>query len=339
MIQGSPTGMPDAGAAMPPLSRRGFLIRGAAAVSLLSASGLLDWTSRATAGTVIADLYVTDGVRALQDGRTLYLQGFSPARDMAPTPNPLAVINAVAGDTVTLNVTNTLKAPHALKIDGVADTGPIAPGATSSITFNAPSPGAYLYYDPGNAPLNRILGLHGAMIVREARPQAAQAEYLWVFNAFDSKLAERMRTGATADLSTFVPDVFTINGRFGDFSSQAKDTSPRHPLGTPVRIRMVNASTFAKSVHVHGEHPVVVRRTIVQQKTIGAAKDTFLLMPQEVVEVEMGFTLPSDGFPVPAPGPGEHDLRFPVHDHHELTQTLGGGLYPNGMVTDLVFEV
>jgi hypothetical protein len=53
----------------------------------------------------------------------------------------------------------------------------------------------------------------------------------------------------------------------------------------------------------------------------------------------MQFTVPADGFPVNAPGPGETDLFFPVHDHHELTQTLGGGLYPNGMLTDLVFEV
>ena len=321
------------------VSRREFLVRGAAAVSLLSATGSLAWTSRARAGNVVAQLYVTDGVRPLQDGRQLYLRGFSTAAGVPPAPNPRAVINAIAGDSVTVNVTNTLKSTHAFRIDGVTDTGPIAPGLTKTVTFPAPAPGAYLYHDPGNAPLNRVLGLHGAMIVREPGPVTAAADYLWVFNAFDTRTAERVRTGTTVSFSSFVPDVFTINGRFGDFSCAARDTSPRHPIGTPVRIRMVNASTFAKSVHFHGEHPVVVRRTVAQQQTVGAAKDTFLVMPQEVVEVTMAFTAPSDAYPVPAPGPGEHDLVFPVHDHHELTQTLTGGLYPNGMLTDLVFEV
>jgi FtsP/CotA-like multicopper oxidase with cupredoxin domain len=321
------------------LSRRDFLIRGGAALSLLSASGSLAWASRAAAGNVVADLYITEGVRELQDGRDLFLRGFSVAPEMPPAPNPRAVISAIAGDTVTVMVTNTLKTTHAFKVDGVVDSGPITSGTTKTVTFNAPAPGAYLYHDPGSAPLNRILGLHGAMIVREAGPQVDRADYLWVFNAFDSKLADRARTGGSVDFAAFVPDVFAINGRFGDFSSQAKDTSPRHPPGTPVRIRMVNASPFAKSVHFHGEHPVVIRRTVAQQQTVGAAKDTFLIMPQEVVEVHMNFTVPSDAFPVPAPGPGRRDLEFPVHDHHELTQTLGGGLYPNGMLTEMVFEV
>jgi FtsP/CotA-like multicopper oxidase with cupredoxin domain len=321
------------------LSRRDFLIRGGSAVALLSASGSLLWASRAKAGNVVADLYVTEGIRELQGGRTLFVRGFAPAADTPPAPNPRAVINAITGDTVTVRVTNTLKTDHAFKIDGVIDTGPIGPGMTTTVTFDAPAPGAYLYHDPGNAPLNRTLGLHGAMIVREAAPPVEAADYLWVFNAFDSKLADRVRTGARVDLAAFAPDVFTINGRFGDFSCEARDTSPRHPIGTPVRIRMVNASTFAKSVHFHGEHPVVVRRTIAQHQTVGAAKDTFLVMPQEVVEVRMAFTAPADAFPAPAPGPGRRDLDFPVHDHHELTQTLGGGLYPNGMLTDMVFEV
>jgi len=309
----------------------------AGAISVISASGLLAWAPRSVADDVVVDLYVTEGFRDLVDGRKLYLQGFSLGPDDPPDPIPRSVINAVTGDRVTFNVTNTLSKPHNLKIDGVVDTGPIAPGETKTVTFDAPGAGAYLYYDSILAPWNRILGLHGAMIVRT--PTETIRDYLWLFNAFDSKLADRVRRGESVNLATLVPDVFTINGRFGSFACEARDTSPRHPFGTPVRIRMVNASTFAKSIHFHGEHPVVARRTLAQQETIGCAKDTFLLLPQEVVEVTMAFTVPSDGFPVNAPGPGATDLEYPVHDHHELTQTLGGGLYPNGMLTDLVFEV
>ena len=54
--------------------------------------------------------------------------------------------------------------------------------------------------------------------------------------------------------------------------------------------------------------------------------------------MQLNFSPPVDGFPVNAPAPGEHDLRYPVHDHHELTNSLGGGAYPNGMLTELEFK-
>ena len=80
---------------------------------------------------------------------------------------PGPAIFATAGDTLTLNITNNLPAgvPHGFQIVGTKiKTGPIDPGKTASITFTVPEGGTYMYIDPLNAPINRVLGLHGALI-------------------------------------------------------------------------------------------------------------------------------------------------------------------------------
>ena len=72
-------------------------------------------------------------------------------------------------------MTNALDGPHAFIIPGAAgdapmvDTGPIPPGETGSVEFEAKEPGTYLYYDNLNAPVNRVMGLHGAFVVMPAQ--------------------------------------------------------------------------------------------------------------------------------------------------------------------------
>ena len=74
-------------------------------------------------------------------------------------------IIAETGSTVRLRVHNRLRQPHTLRIDGVADTQPIDPGATASLEFAAPPAGTYAYHDPGGGSVERILGLHGVLVV------------------------------------------------------------------------------------------------------------------------------------------------------------------------------
>lgn len=92
---------------------------------------------------------------------------------------PGPAIFATAGATITLNITNNLPAnvPHAFQIVGTKiKTGPIPAGQTSSITFTVPEGGAYMYIDPLNAPINRVLGLHGALISLPAAKAAGHME-------------------------------------------------------------------------------------------------------------------------------------------------------------------
>lgn len=93
-----------------------------------------------------------------------------------PADAPGIQIFAFEGDRIGLNVTNALDGPHAFFIPGLrpqdpplVDTGPIAPGETVSLTFEAKDPGTYLYHDNLNAPVNRVMGLHGAFVVMPAQ--------------------------------------------------------------------------------------------------------------------------------------------------------------------------
>ncbi len=82
------------------------------------------------------------------------------------TPRPVIRVNEA--EQISFAVTNSDTRAHGFAIPGIAPaTIPvIAPGATSTVTFTAPVGGSYLYVDPYEAPLNRVIGLHGAFIVK-----------------------------------------------------------------------------------------------------------------------------------------------------------------------------
>lgn len=79
---------------------------------------------------------------------------------------PGPVIFARTGDQVIINLTNNLDENHAFKIGGTnIQTNRIPPGGVATLSFIAPAAGTYFYLDPLNAPVNRVMGLHGAFIV------------------------------------------------------------------------------------------------------------------------------------------------------------------------------
>lgn len=322
----------------PGSTRRSFLTVGAAGVAAAAgAGGLLYGSSRAEAQRISVRLFVNDGLLPLRDGTRAYHWGFSPTPGLVSMPGN--VIRAIEGDTLVVSITNTLSEPHAFAVDAVVDSGPIAPGATKLVSFDAPPAGTYLYRDPLNSPVNRVLGLHGALVVSPAG--AAQVpfpggprfvrEFVWVFTCIDTRWSELARLGRPIDPDTFEPRVFLINGRFGDFSVQALDTSPHGRVGEPALIRMINAGLTVKSIHFHGNHVRVLARD-GEPPPVPLNKDTVFMDRGQVVDVFLPFDPPVDAFPP------VRESEFPVHDHEELTQTLEGGLYPNGLLTDFVLE-
>lgn len=83
-----------------------------------------------------------------------------------PPDCPGPTIVALKGDTIFIKVKNELDEPHSFHIPGMFDSGPIAPGDTYEGTLTASVSGAHLYYDNLNEPVNRVMGLHGALVVR-----------------------------------------------------------------------------------------------------------------------------------------------------------------------------
>jgi FtsP/CotA-like multicopper oxidase with cupredoxin domain len=85
--------------------------------------------------------------------------------DNFPAEIPGPHIFTTVGDNVKVTITNALDETHSFYISGLIDSGPIRPGETKTIEFTPSSAGTYLYYDNLNAPVNRMMGLHGALVV------------------------------------------------------------------------------------------------------------------------------------------------------------------------------
>lgn len=211
---------------------------------------------------------------------------------------PDRTIIAEVGSTVRLRVHNRLTKPHALRIDGVADTGPIAPGATAALSFKAPAAGTYVYHDPGGGSVERILGLHGVLVVVaptarwQLGPGKAEFErqWVWLCQDVDPVWAARARSGQVIDPAATppVPRYFMLNDRSG-FRSLAvsqdaaasratlEETLPSGStreidvrafnrgeagptVGTGQLIRLVNVGAVIHQMHFHGNHVWTVRR-------------------------------------------------------------------------------
>jgi FtsP/CotA-like multicopper oxidase with cupredoxin domain len=110
------------------------------------------------------------------------------------TPNlipecPGPTIFTTEGDIVNITLTNALDEPHAFYVPGIFSSGPIAPLATKTFRFRALRAGTYLYYDNLNAPVNRVMGLHGAMVVM---PRAARAGHKFTPYATPSPAVQKL---------------------------------------------------------------------------------------------------------------------------------------------------
>jgi len=82
--------------------------------------------------------------------------------------NPPPVLRAREGETIEIRITNRDNRPHGFAITGVpqASIASIPPnGGVVTKRFVAPVGGSYLFHDPINAPVNRLLGLYGGFIV------------------------------------------------------------------------------------------------------------------------------------------------------------------------------
>jgi hypothetical protein len=99
-----------------------------------------------------------------------------------PVDCPGPSIYMINGESITItSITNTLTERHSFFIPGnlpgdapIFDSGPINPGQTVGPfpPFTVTTSGSHLYYDNLNAPVNRVMGLHGALVVRPATKAA-----------------------------------------------------------------------------------------------------------------------------------------------------------------------
>ncbi len=154
------------------INRRDFLKYAGGGAATIIAGGGLEWMLKGEASAQIApqtiNFRITDAMKemvthnALNDARCYF---WIYKEENLPPECPGPTIFVRQGSTVRIQLTNDLDEPHAFFIPGLVNSGPIAPGETRTISFSARTPGTFLYYDHLNAPVNRVMGLHGALIV------------------------------------------------------------------------------------------------------------------------------------------------------------------------------
>jgi hypothetical protein len=204
---------------------------------------------------------------------------------------PRRTIVAESGSTIKLTITNRLKEPHTFTIAEAGVDVTVAAGETKDVDFAAPAPGTYVYHDKTDAPVNRVLGLHGVLVVVPAdRPWTLdgtdgdfERQWVWLLADIDPEWGRLARLGAKIDpkKTPCVPRYFTLNDRSGVFSLAVspdeaenlrthEDTKPSgHARTVDVRdflhdedvgkgtgqlIRLVNAGVAVHQPHFHGNH-------------------------------------------------------------------------------------
>jgi FtsP/CotA-like multicopper oxidase with cupredoxin domain len=184
------------------MNRRKFIYYGLTGSALLSGGALnLSWLRllpRAVAAPINISLAIEEVmIPMFNNNPPIYMWAFKSqmpnvptytAIDLAsdplnpPPPVPGPVLTVYEGDKVYLSVTNNHAGvnhgfaiakrplpklnPAVLTEPEILIEGPtISPMSRADFSFDAPAAGTYLYFDPLNNPINRIMGLHGAMVV------------------------------------------------------------------------------------------------------------------------------------------------------------------------------
>jgi hypothetical protein len=240
---------------------------------------------------------------------------------------PDRTIIAESGSQVRLRISNRLNETHRFEIAGVVSEtfGPAgSPTATKDVVFPAPAPGTYIYHDPTDAPVNRVLGLHGVLIVVptvnawtfDGREGEFERQFLWIFHDVDPEWGRLAQMGVRIDpqQTPSVPRYFTLNDRSGVFAV-AVSTDPAINLrtlqdikpggharrvdvrdfsdpsvGTGQLLRIVNTGVAVHQPHWHGNHVwTIAENNEVRSRstiTMTASGHPRIQLWEDVVEID-----------------------------------------------------
>lgn len=332
------------------MKRRNFLKLGTAGAlgAASSGLGLITWATRAEAATVEYRLYITDGTIQQADGVSVYFRGYSSSSNSLNVPGEQMV--AQEGDTLRVIITNTLNTSHNFVIDGVVNSGRIAPGQTRTVQFTVNEAGSYMYHDNYNGERNRLVGMHGGLAVMPAgrddqlyagSPRFVQ-QYFWIFHDIDPAWNNAIRNGSNPS-GNYVPRYFTINGLYGIPPGAAGNGGPLDAMhdhrtalhgrvGDRTLVRIMNAGKAAQSVHTHANHMEWLTENGNIRPDVWEKDILYLEGNMGRLDVIFPFDSPPDAWPRTNTG------VYPMHLHSEMSQTSGGGLYMFGALTDIFFE-
>ena len=319
---------------MKDFSRRDFIKMGLGGLSAIAIGsnikipGIFE-RSEAVAQTVAINLNITSALVEMIDLNPVFHWVFADATG-PKFPGPTII--ATEGNTITMNITNSLDEPHAVVVSGTRiASGIINPGQTVPMSFPAPPAGTYFYYDPLNPPVNRVLGLHGALIVLPVagntpysaptpsvqqlfndlgttahfpgNPWTPVRTFLWVFHQIDPALNALAQPAGAAPINrnTFIrqfnPTYFTITGKSGHFVVEDLTITPNGRVGQPGLVRIINTGMCTHSAHIHANHVYIVGENGRIESNVHYV-DTYTVRPMDRIDWLVPFIRPPDIPPV-----------------------------------------
>ncbi len=333
------------------MDRRDFLRTGGVAVAgtIAGGLGLFSWIPRAEAASLSVTLNAVAGDVTMIDGTLAYMFGFSENNQVG-FPGPTII--AQEGDTITVQLNNTLSTASSFKVGGTDVYQTVGAESSNSVTFPTPVAGTYLYYDDLNEGVNRVMGLHGALVVMPSGSANTSftggpsfiRQYKWMLGNVDTVWGEAVRTNghnyvtnAALSVNTFKPRYFTINGQSYEETHLNSNTDLKGNYGEPGMVRILNAGMVTHSPHFHGNHVDIVSINRKNFSSNFKRKDVVSMFPMDCRDVIYPFDPPPDAYPpLTAASPSQ---TFPMHCHSEPSQTAGGGLYPQGLHTGITIGV
>jgi len=118
---------------------------------------------RAAASSASFEIYIDEVYNKRRGGEIEFSVAFRDplTRELNPT------LKVIEGERVTIRLSNRTQNPRSFAIMGVkgATAPPVAAGARTTVQFEAPARGNYVYHDPGQASLAETRSLFGDFIV------------------------------------------------------------------------------------------------------------------------------------------------------------------------------
>ncbi|MBI3562553.1 MAG: multicopper oxidase domain-containing protein [Gammaproteobacteria bacterium] len=320
------------------MNRREFLQRASViGATVAGSAGLLSWApSAAAAQTYAVNLTAMSGDVTQIDGTTAFMFGFSNT-GVLTVPGPTIICQA--GDSILLTLSNTLNTPVVFAVPGTSIKLTTPANGSLQFAFAAPAPGSYLYCDDQNSGVNRVMGLHGSLVVMPLgiKNQAFTAgpkfkrQFKWLLGNVDPVWGNAVKANGdnyvkSIVASSFLPRYFTINGNSFD-KTHEPNTDLYGLYGEPALVRLMNAGGMVHSPHFHGNHVEIcsINRTNFSSNRL--LKDVVSMYPLDCRDVIFPFIQPPDAWPPITVEP----QNYPMHCHSEMSQTAGGGMYPHGL--------
>jgi FtsP/CotA-like multicopper oxidase with cupredoxin domain len=233
-------------------------------------------------GTHTFNLVANTGDVDTPDGNSVFMWSYAnqDAPDNGHFQSPGPVLCVTEGETVVVNLTNTLPEPTSIVFpgqEGVSATGGSsglltteapASGGNVSYKFTAGSPGTYLYESGSDIAKQIEMGLYGALVVRPntttcppvtgtdcaygASTRFNRAgEFLLLLAEIDPDLHHAVEIGSgTYDFNALLNHYYTINGRSFPDTVQDNGTGlqPNQPYGALVRLQPNTAANTQPSL-------------------------------------------------------------------------------------------